>query len=94
VFSMASGFLFPRLIPWRSEHAGMPLGEKNDIGNCWKKLLPMFLNLGGLLVGKGLPAPPPPWCPWELAQGIWLQMREPSSGNIEGIPFSLAKGHW
>lgn len=60
MFSMASGFLFPRLIPWRSEHAGMPLGEKNDIGNCWKKLLPMFLNLGGLLVGKGLPAPPSP----------------------------------
>lgn len=54
VFSIAAGFLLPRLVPWRSAHVGMPPGERNDIGNCWEKPLPMFLNLGGLLVGKGL----------------------------------------
>lgn len=34
------------------------------------------------------------WCLWELAQGTWLRVREPSSGSIEGTPFGLFKGHW
>lgn len=50
VFSMTGDFLLPRLALWMSAHAGMPLGERD----CWEKTFPMLLNLGGLLVGKGL----------------------------------------
>lgn len=86
VSSMAAGFFLPRLDPRRSAHAGMALGEKSDIGDCREKLHPKFLNLGGLLVGKGLFL--------MVSLGAGSGDLVPSSGRIEEILFSLSKDHW